>query len=398
MDIPTIKGGFPVRDDMLIFGKPDIRDAEIQEVLSTLKSGWIGTGPKVAHFEEIFRDYKGTKHAVAVNSGTAALHLALLVSVIKPGDEVITSSMTFCATLNAIIHAGATPVIVDCDRITMNIDPGEIRKKITKKTRAIIPVHFAGYPCKMDIINNIADEYNLKIIEDCAHAIESEYKGKKVGTFGVFGCFSFYVTKNVVTGEGGMVISGSREYADLIKSLAIHGMTQDAWKRFSDEGYKHYSIVGPGFKYNMMDLQAALGIHQLKRVECSWERRKEVWKQYNDSLGTLPLRLPSEGNQSVKHAYHLYTILLDVERLTVNRDYILDALTKENIGVGVHYLPVSSHKYYQNNYGWNEDDYPNSKWIGERTISLPLSSGMSDKDVNDVITAVKKVLSYFVKT
>jgi dTDP-4-amino-4,6-dideoxygalactose transaminase len=398
MDILAIKGGLPVREDLLIFGKPDIREPEIQEVVSSLKSGWISTGPKVAHFEEMFRDYKGAKFAIAVNSGSAALHLSLLAAEVNPGDEVITSPMTFCSTVNSIIHTGATPVIVDCDRITMNIDPGEIKKKITKRTKAIIPVHFAGYPCEMDIISNIAKKYELKVIEDCAHAIESEYQGKRAGTFGQFGCFSFYVTKNVITGEGGMVITNSEESAGLIKSLAIHGMSKDAWKRFSDEGYKHYSIVSPGFKYNMMDMQAALGIHHLKRVETSWERRKEIWKQYNDSLGGLPLHLPSEGNQSIKHGYHLYTILLDVERLTVNRDYILDALTKENIGLGVHYLSISSHQYYQKRYGWNEDDCPNAKWIGERTISLPLSSGMSDKDVNDVITAVKKVLSYFVKT
>lgn len=397
INLPAIKGGKPVRHTFLVFGKPDIREPEIQELISSLKSGWIGTGPKVSRFEEMFCEFKGSRFAIAVSSCSAALHLSLLSSGIKPGDEVITTTMTFCATVNAIIHAGAVPVLVDCDRKTMNIDPDEVKKKINKKTKAVLPVHFSGYPCEMDTIIEIAEKNNLKVIEDCAHAIESEYKGRKVGTFGDFGCFSFYATKNVVTGEGGMVITDSEEDANIIKSLAIHGMSKDAWRRYSDDGYKHYDIIAPGFKYNMTDMQASLGIHQLKRVETNWKRREKIWKLYNDSLKGIPAWIPSEYAQKIKHGYHLYTILLDLDNLTVSRDYILEALTKENIGIGVHYLPISSHQYYQKEYGWKESDFPNAKWIGERTISLPLSPAMMDDDVNDVIIAVRKVLLFFKK-
>ena len=224
----------PIRskDRFLVFGAPAIEDAEIQEVVSTMKTGWLGTGPKVMSFENDFKAYKGSQYAIAVNSCTAALHLSILAASLKPGDEVITTPMTFCATVNAIIHAGATPVLADVDPVTMNIDPAQVEAKITPKTKAILPVHFAGRPCDMDALCEIARRHNLKLIEDCAHAIETEYKGRKAGTFGDFGCFSFYVTKNITTGEGGMIIVGSKEYADRLKILALHGMDKDAWKRF----------------------------------------------------------------------------------------------------------------------------------------------------------------------
>ena len=271
-----------MRKDFLVFGNPLIEQPEIDEVVDCLKSGWLGTGPKVKKFEEDFGAYKGTGFAVALNSCTAALHLAMKVVGIKRGDEVLVPTMTFAATANAVIHAGGIPIFVDCDQNTMNIDPREIVKKITSKTKAIIPVHFAGRPCDMDAIMAIARKYDLKVIEDCAHAIEAEYKGKKVGTFGDIGCFSFYVTKNIVTGEGGMAITNNEEYADKIKILALHGMSKDAWKRFSDEGYKHYQVVEAGFKYNMMDLQAAIGIHQLKESDLL-EAREEIWNRYNEN-------------------------------------------------------------------------------------------------------------------
>ncbi len=259
----------PIRphDRFLVFGSPMIEEAEIDEVVASLRSGWLGTGPKVARFEEDFRNYKSSPHAIAVNSCTAALHLSMLAAGLQPGDEVITTAMTFVATVNAIIHAGLTPVLADIDPITMNIDPRSIEQKITSRTKAILPVHFAGRACDMDAICDIANRNNLKIIEDCAHAIETEYKGRKTGSFGDFGCFSFYVTKNIITGEGGMVITKSEEDAAKIKVMALHGLSKDAWKRFSDEGYKHYYATAAGFKYNMMDIQAAIGIHQLKRIE-----------------------------------------------------------------------------------------------------------------------------------
>ena len=379
------------KDDFLVFGAPAIEDDEIQEVVSSMKSGWLGTGPKVARFEADFAEYKGVKYTAAVNSCTAALHLSMLAAGLEPGDEVITTPMTFCATVNAIIHAGATPVLADVDPATMNIDPNEVENRITSKTRAILPVHFAGRPCDMDSLCDIAKQHNLKIIEDCAHAIETEYKGRKIGTFGDFGCFSFYVTKNVVTGEGGMVVAKKGDDIARIKMLALHGMTKDAWKRFSDEGHRHYYVMECGFKYNMMDLQAAIGIHQLKRVERNWQRRQQIWQAYNDAFSDFPVGLPSLVELDTRHAYHLYSMLIDKERIGISRDEFLNAMTANNIGVGVHYLSVPEHPYYQKTFGWMPEDYPNAMRIGQQTVSLPLSAKLTDEDLGDVVEAVKKV-------
>lgn len=393
-DKPAYLGGIPVRskDRFIIFGSPLIEDEEIQEVIACMKTGWVGTGPKVNRFENEFRLYKGVPNAVAVNSCTAALHLSLLAAGLQPGDEVVTTPMTFCATVNAVIHAGGTPVLADVDPLTMNIDPGEIEKRITTRTKVILPVHFAGRSCEMTAIMDIAERYNLKVIEDCAHAIETEYHGRKAGTFGDFGCFSFYVTKNIITGEGGMVLTRRSEDADRIKVLALHGMSKDAWKRFSDEGYKHYQVVYPGFKYNMMDLQAAIGIHQLKRVESYWERRKQIWHIYNDAFSELPLGLPADPEQDTRHAYHLYTVLIDEEKTGISRDKFLDAMTAEGIGIGVHYMSIPEHPYYQETYGWRPEDYPNACRIGRQTVSIPLSAKLTDDDIRDVIRAVRKIL------
>lgn len=380
------------KDRFLVFGAPAIGDEEIAEVVASMKSGWLGTGPKVARFEADFAEYKGVEYSVAVNSCTAALHLSMIAAGLKKGDEVITTPMTFCATVNAIIHAGATPVLADIDPATMNIDPNEVEKKITSKTRAILPVHFAGRSCNMDALCNIAERYNLKIIEDCAHAIETEYKGREVGTFGDFGCFSFYVTKNVVTGEGGMVVAKNEEDIARIKRLALHGMTKDAWKRFSDEGYKHYYVAECGFKYNMTDLQAAIGIHQLKRVDVNWERRQQIWDMYNEAFANLPLTIPASVEPDTRHAYHLYTMLIDKKKTGISRDDFLNAITAHNIGVGVHYLSISEHPYYQKTFGWKPEDYSNSMRIGRQTISLPLSAKLTDEDVGDVIKAVRRIL------
>ena len=264
----------PVRspEKFLVFGSPLVGEEEKKEVLDCLESGWLGTGPRVARFEQEFRSYKHADFVVAVNSCTAALHLSMLASDIGPGDEVITTPLTFCATVNAIIHAGAQPVLADVDPATLNIDPRQVEAKITSRTKAILPVHFAGRPCDMDALCGLAKQHGLILIEDCAHAIETTYRGRHAGTFGAFGCFSFYVTKNVVTGEGGMILTPNEHAANRLKMLALHGMTKDAWKRFGDEGYKHYYVAECGFKYNMMDIQAALGIPQLRRVEATWKR------------------------------------------------------------------------------------------------------------------------------
>ena len=318
--IPIVIGmtGFRMpRNNFLIFGSPLIEQAEIDEVVASLRSGWLSTGPKVQKFEQMFKDYKKSTFAVALNSCTAGLHLSLLAIGIQPGNEVIVPAMTFASTANSIIHAGGVPVLADCERKSMNIDPADVERKITAKTRAVVPVHFAGRPCNMDALMEIAGQHSLKVVEDCAHAIETEYNQKKAGTFGDLGCFSFYVTKNIVTGEGGMVITDNKDYADHIKILALHGMSRDAWKRFGDKGNRHYQIVYPGFKYNMMDLQAALGIHQLPRVEKYWNRRQQIWNRYNESFQDLPVFTPASVEPGTRHAYHLYTLLLDIDIISL---------------------------------------------------------------------------------
>ena len=383
-----------MRDKTLVFGSPLIGQDEIDDVVDSLQSGWLGTGPKVKSFETKFSDYTDSKYAVAVNSCTAALHLSLLSSGVGVGDEVITTPMTFCATINAIIHTGATPVLADCDHSTYCIDPEAIQKAITPRTKAILPVHFAGMSCDMFSIMDIAKQNNLLVIEDCAHAIETTYNGQHVGTIGDFGCFSFYVTKNVVTGEGGMVITNDEKISEDIKVMALHGMSAGAWMRFSDEGYKHYQVTAAGFKYNMTDIQAAIGIHQLARVEENWRRREHIWNIYNDSFSELPVERPPVIPENTRHAYHLYTLLIDEKRTGVSRDEFLTKMTKQNIGVGVHYKSIPTHPYYRDRFCWNPEDFPHSYRIGEETVSLPLSAKMSDRDIDDVVEAVYTSLKH----
>jgi dTDP-4-amino-4,6-dideoxygalactose transaminase len=378
--------------EFLVFGAPAIEEPEIEEVVASLRSGWLGTGPKVAQFEEDFKRYKGLRYAIAVNSCTAALHLSMLATGLQPGDEVITTPLTFCATVNAIIHADLKPVLADVDAATMNIDPQEIVTKITERTRAVVPVHFAGRPCEMDAIMSIARRHGLKVVEDCAHAIETEYRGQAAGTFGDFGCFSFYSTKNIVTGEGGMVITNDEQGAARIKMLALHGMTHDAWRRFGDKGYKHYHVVECGFKYNMMDLQAAMGIHQLRRVEPYALRRQAIWDRYTEAFSDLPLALPAPIDPETRHAHHLYTVLVDEQRCGISRDAFLQAMTARSIGLGVHYVSLPDHPFYQQSLGWRPEHYPQAMRIGRQTVSLPLSARLSDDDVERVIRAVREVL------
>ena len=378
----------------LVFGSPLIEQPEIDEVVACMESAWLGTGPLVAQFEHDFATYQGlqTSQVAAVNSCTAALHVRMVASGIEPGSEVITTPMTFCASVNAIIHAGLTPVLADVDTVTQNIDPAAIEASITPRTRAILPVHFAGRACDMDPIMAIAAKHDLKVIEDCAHAIETTYHGRKAGAFGDFGCFSFYATKNVVTGEGGMITGRDEARMARAKVLALHGMSKDAWHRFGDEGYKHYQVVEAGFKYNMMDLQAAIGIHQLARVERNWLRREAVWKRYMEAFTDLPIDLPAPPAPNTRHAYHLCTIRIDKARCGIARDDFLNAMNARRIGTGVHYLAIPEHPYYQQRYSWRPEQWPNAMAIGRETVSLPLSPNLTNDDVERVIDAVRVLI------
>ena len=383
--------GIFLMSDFIVFGSPLIGSDEINSVIDVLDSGWLGTGPKVNEFEEKFKAYKAASSAMAVNSCTSALHLSYLVSGISAGDEVITTPMTFCATVNAIIHAGGVPVLADIDPLTLNISPLEIEKKITSKTKAIVPVHFAGRPCNMNAIMSLANLNGLKVIEDCAHAVEAEYRGQKTGTIGDFGCFSFYSTKNIVTAEGGMVLARNKEDAARIKVLSLHGMNRDAWKRFGGDGYKHYQVTECGYKYNMIDLLAAIGISQLEKVEKFWARRREIWTRYMNELANLPIGLPATPELNTKHAFHLFTLQIDQNIAKISRDAFIDAMTAHGVGVGVHYLSIPEHQYYRDNYGWDPQDYPYALKVGRETVSIPISPKLSDTQIDKIIESIKKI-------
>ncbi|HTV84719.1 MAG TPA: DegT/DnrJ/EryC1/StrS aminotransferase family protein [Dyella sp.] len=378
----------------LVFGAPQIDEAEIEEVLACLRSGWLGTGPRVAQFERDFAAFRAVRdtQAAAVNSCTAALHVSMLSAGIEPGSEVITTPLTFCATVNAIVHAGLVPVLADVDAATQNIDPAAIEAAITPRTRAILPVHFAGRPCDMDAIMAIARKHELVVIEDCAHAVEASFHGQPLGTFGDFGCFSFYATKNVATGEGGMILGRSEEQIARARILALHGMSKDAWHRFGDQGYKHYQVVECGFKYNMMDLQAAIGLHQLARVERNWHRREAIWRRYDDAFAQLPIGLPAAADAGTRHGRHLYTVMIDRQRCGLGRDDFLDAMNAARIGTGVHYLSIPEHPYYQQRFGWRPGQWPNAMKLGRETVSLPLSPALSDADVERVMAQVCRLM------
>ena len=382
------------QERFIVFGAPSIGEEEIAEVEACMRSGWLGTGPRVARFEQAFAAYRqaGADCVAAVNSCTAALHVSMVAAGLAPGAEVITTPLTFCATVNAIEHAGLVPVLADVDPVTQNIDPDAIEAAITPRTRAILPVHFAGRPCAMDRIMDIARRHDLVVIEDCAHAIETTFRGQPAGTFGDFGCFSFYVTKNVVTGEGGMILGRDKERIARARMLALHGMSKDAWHRFGDAGYKHYQVLECGFKYNMMDLQAAIGLPQLAKVEIHWARRQAIWQRYDEAFADLPIGLPAAPEADTRHGLHLYTVMIDQARCGIARDAFLDAMNAARIGTGVHYLAVPEHPYYQRRYGWSPERWPHAMRLGRQTVSLPLSPGLSDDDVERVIAAVRRIL------
>lgn len=381
----------------MVFGAPAIGEEEIAEVEAVLRSGWLGTGPRVARFEADFADYKGVaaSQVAGVNSCTAALHVAMVAAGLEPDAEVITTPLTFCATVNAIIHAGLTPVLADVDPASQCIDPAAIEAAITPRTQAILPVHFAGRSCDMDAIMAIAERHGLVVIEDCAHAIETQWYGRAAGTFGDFGCFSFYATKNVVTGEGGMILGRSEAHVARARVLALHGMSKDAWHRFGDKGYRHYQVVECGFKYNMMDLQAAIGIHQLARVEENWLKRRRIWTRYQEAFQNLPFSTPAEPEPESRHALHLFTLRLDAGIAGLERDAFLEQMNRRGIGTGVHYLSIPEHPIYQSRFGWRAEQWPVARDIGRVTVSLPLSARLNEADVDRVIEAVQDVMGRY---
>lgn len=324
------------------------------------------------------------------------MHLSLICCNIKPGDEVITTPLTFCATVNTIIHAGGVPVLVDVDPKTYNIDIELMERSITTKTKAIIPVHFAVRMCEITKIVDIAKSNNLKVIEDCAHAIESELDGIKAGTHADFGCFSFYSTKNIVTGEGGIILSKDQLLLKRIRALSLHGMSKDTWNRFGSDGYKHYQVIECGYKYNMMDLQAAIGCIQIDQTENFWKKRHAVWSAYMDAFNNLNVGLPPPFPANLKHAFHLFTLEIDPQKCGISRDQFIDEMTKLNIGVGVHYLSIPEHPYYQTTFGWKPEDFPNAMRLGRQLVSLPISAKLSYKDIQDVIDTTRYILKKYV--
>jgi perosamine synthetase len=375
------------------FHKPYITEDEISGVLDALRSGWITMGPATLEFEERFKEYIGSRNAVSMNSCTACLHLALKAIGLKEGDEVIVPAVTFTATAEVITYFNARPVLVDVDRETCNIDVTQIERKITKRTRAIIPVHYAGQPCDMDEILQIAKKYNLFVIEDAAHAIPAWYKKRRIGTLGDMTCFSFYATKPLTTGEGGMITTENDKWADNLKILRLHGISKDAWKRYTNEGSWYYEVVDAGYKYNTTDIQAALGLAQLKKVDWMCEKRGEIAEKYTEALQPLREVMPPYVKDDRKSAWHLYVIKLNLEMLTIGRNEFIEELKKRGVLTSVHFIPLYRHPYYKDIFSYNSMGFPASEWIYERIISLPIYPGMTEAQVNRVIDAVMEVIA-----
>lgn len=383
-----------MRSKFLPFSTPTIDDDEINEVVASLKSGWITTGPKVKRFEEAFKAYVGAPYAVPLSSATAGLHLTLLALKLDEGDEIITTPMTFASTVSMIVLCGAKPVLVDIEPGTLNIDATKIREKITPRTKAIIPVHFAGQSCDMDPIFALAREFGLTVIEDAAHAAGTEYKGKRIGSLDSISIFSFHPNKNITTGEGGMVCTPDEGLAEEVSLLKFHGMSREAWKRFAASGTPNYDILLPGYKYNMMDIQAAIGIHQLPKLDRFIEKRREIAEFYNAAFaGVEELATPALAPYAQRHAWHLYTPLVRVEKLTMDRDAFMAELKNLNIGTGLHYKAIHHHAWYRENMPVPEGALPNADYASDRILSLPLFPTMTMDDARDVVEAVKTVIA-----
>jgi dTDP-4-amino-4,6-dideoxygalactose transaminase len=382
----------PVRETFLPFNQPDIGPAEIAEVVDTLRSGWITTGAKTKEFERRCAEYVGARHAIAVNSCTGGMHVALAAAGVGPGDEVIVPTMTFCATANVVVHLGATPIIVDVEPDTFNINSQGLEATVTPRTKAVIPVHLYGHPCDMDRIKEIAKIHRLLVVEDAAHAVGAEWRGRRVGTLSPATAFSFYATKNLTTAEGGMITTDDDEYAEQMRIWTLHGISRDAWKRYSAEGSWYYEVSVPGFKYNLTDLQAALGLHQLARLEAMTLRRTELAARYQAGLRDLPEIELLAIRPGIRHAWHLYVIGLRLERLKINRAEFIEHLKAEGIGTSVHFIPLHRQPYYRDRFGFQPSDFPVADAAYERLISLPLYTRMTEQDVDDVVEAVRRVV------
>jgi dTDP-4-amino-4,6-dideoxygalactose transaminase len=381
--------------EFLPFHVPLIEPEDIRAVSEVLRSGWITTGPKVREFQEAFAGYLGASHAVAVNSGTSALHLALKAAGVGPGDEVVLPAMTFAATAEVVIYAGAEPVLVDSLPGAMNLDVNQVERAITPRTKAIIPVHFGGHPCDMDRLLAIARNRRIAVIEDAAHALPARYRGRAVGTLGEITCFSFYATKSITTGEGGMVTTENESYAERMRMLSLHGMSKDAWNRYDARGSWRYDILEAGYKYNLTDLQAALGLSQLRKCDAMWRRRAEIAAKYSRALASLDAFQAPCASPHVQHAWHLYVILVDDAVLRIGRDQVIEELRQRGIGTSVHFIPLHLHSYYQKEWGYQRGDFPVAERYFERCISLPIYPRMKDEDVDRVVECLAGIAAKF---
>jgi dTDP-4-amino-4,6-dideoxygalactose transaminase len=377
----------------LPFAKPDLRDEEIDEVVAVLKSGWLTTGPRVQRFEAALKDYLGAPHVLAVSSATAGLHLALLALGLQAGDEVITTPLTFAATLNTIVLAGGRPVLVDVEPETFNIDAERVAAAVTKRTKAIVPVHFAGLPVDLDPLYALADKHGLRIVEDCAHAIHAEYKGRRLGSFGDTQVFSFHPNKNMTTGEGGVIATRDAALAKTAAVLRFHGIDRDAFNRFSKAGSQVYDVIAPGFKYNMMDIQAAIGLHQLNRLEGFIAARQKLAQRYDAVFADWnSLTRPRPAPFPHRHAWHLYTVLIEETACGLDRDSFLAAMKERNIGIGLHYTVAHLFSYYRDRFGYKPGDFPHAERIGAGIVSLPLFPTMTTAEQDRVVATMRDVL------
>ena len=381
------------RKKNVIFGRPEVTNSDIKEVEKVLRSGWLGRGSKTEEFEKRFARYQRMKYAVATNSCTAALYLALEVIGIKPGDEVITSPITFAATGNVIANLGAKPIFVDVDRRTFNISPDLVERAITKKTKAVIPVHLTGRPCQMRKIRKLAQKHRLFVVADAAHAIEAEYQGKKASHWADFNCYSFYPNKNMTSGDGGMLVTNHKKYAEEAKLKSMHGLTKDAWRRYSQQGDNFYEVIYNGYNFSMNDIAAALGLSQFRRLERNRRKRKTLWQRYQQLLsGVKEIELPAPEEKNSRHARHLFIILLDIDSLKISRARLISLLKKRGIGTGVHFLALHLQKGFRDNFGYKKGDYPTAEYISERVLSLPFDVNLDSQDIKYVADNLKSII------